>query len=114
MALVDKLWPQPPKAEPKASQGLPNRTRCNFSRQLGVLKPIQQEMAVMDRDNIVVGNKTPPAKPATAIAEHPPHGPAISGAMSQQRGDLSNQSSPQKFVHLVGCRDPKVRALGKS
>jgi hypothetical protein len=70
-------------------------------------------MAVMNRDNTVVGNKTLPAKPATAIPEHPPDGPAISGAMSQQRGDCSNQSSPQKFVRLVGCRDSKLRAPGK-
>jgi len=67
----------------------------------------------MNRDNIIVGNKTLTAKPATAIPEHPPHEPAISGAMSQQRGDLSNQSSPQKFVRLVGCRDSKVRASAK-
>jgi hypothetical protein len=60
-------------------------------------------MAVMDGDNIVVGNKTPPAKPAPATAEKPSHGPAVCGAMSQQHGDSSNVSSPQKFVHLVGC-----------
>jgi len=33
--------------------------------------------------------------------------------MTQQRDDLSNQSAPQKFVHLVGCRDPKARAAAK-
>ena len=34
------------------------------------------------------------------------------GAMSQQ-GSFSyhgNVSSPQQLLHLVGCRDPKVRA----
>jgi hypothetical protein len=35
--------------------------------------------------------------------------PRISGAMSQQCGDNGNASAPQKFVHLVGCRDPKAR-----
>ena len=37
--------------------------------------------------------------------------PKVSNAMSQQRGDSSrgNQSAPQKFVQLVGCRDPKAR-----
>jgi len=30
------------------------------------------------------------------------------GAMSQQCGDSGNYSTPQKFVQLVGCRDPKA------
>ena len=29
-------------------------------------------------------------------------------AMAQQRGDCGYQSAPQKFVHLVGCRDTSV------
>jgi hypothetical protein len=37
-------------------------------------------------------------------------GAKVSGAMSQQRGDSGNESAPQKFVQLVGCRDPKVRS----
>jgi hypothetical protein len=32
------------------------------------------------------------------------------GAMSQQRDDSSNQSAPQKFVQLVGCRDSAAQA----
>ena len=32
----------------------------------------------------------------------------ICGAMSQQRGDSGNVSAPQKFVRLVGCRDPEA------
>jgi hypothetical protein len=37
--------------------------------------------------------------------------PGISGAMAQQCGDIGrgNQSAPQEFVRLVGCRDPKAR-----
>ncbi|MBI5319269.1 MAG: hypothetical protein HZB49_07425 [Bradyrhizobium sp.] len=38
--------------------------------------------------------------------------PTNCGAMSQQ-GSFSyhgNVSSPQQLLHLVGCRDPKVRA----
>jgi hypothetical protein len=31
------------------------------------------------------------------------------GAMSQQRSNGSIHSVPQKFVHLVGCCDPKAR-----
>ena len=30
------------------------------------------------------------------------------GAMSQQRGDGGTISTPQKFVQLVGCREPKA------
>jgi hypothetical protein len=36
----------------------------------------------------------------------------ISGAMAQQRrsdGYDDNESTPQKFVHLVGYRDPSAR-----
>jgi len=67
----------------------------------------------MDRDNIVVGSKPSPLKPATTAPEQPSRAPAICGAMSQQRGDLSNQSTPQKFVRLVGCRDPRARWSAK-
>jgi hypothetical protein len=37
--------------------------------------------------------------------------PRISVAMAQQCGDMGrgNQSEPQKFIRLVGCRDPKAR-----
>ncbi|MBV9462412.1 MAG: hypothetical protein JO141_33545 [Bradyrhizobium sp.] len=31
-----------------------------------------------------------------------------SGAMSQQRCDSGMTSTPQQFVHLVGCRDRKA------
>jgi hypothetical protein len=36
----------------------------------------------------------------------------ICGAMSQQYADNNrgNESAPQKFVQLVGCRDPKARS----
>ena len=36
------------------------------------------------------------------------------GAMAQQRrasGGDEKESTPQKFVHLVGCRDPNARKL---
>ena len=59
------------------------------------------------------------AKSKTAISqdlaerldvEGPAPGPAERrcGAMSQQRSDDGAASTPQKFVHLVGCREPKV------
>jgi hypothetical protein len=31
-----------------------------------------------------------------------------SGAMSQQRCDSGGASTPQQFVHLVGCRERKA------
>src|SRR4051794_16661412 len=36
--------------------------------------------------------------------------PAITAAMSQQCGYNGNFSTPQKFVQLVGCHDPKARS----
>jgi len=79
--------------------------------------------------NIDVGNKSPTRKPGQPIVERlagtdgsselridkrnplKPGRPGISGAMSLQRGDSGrgNESAPQKFVQLVGCRDPKAR-----
>jgi hypothetical protein len=77
--------------------------------------------------NIDVGNKSATRKSETPIVEglagidgpsrlkiEPTNSlkserPRICGAMSQQCGDNGNASAPQKFVHLVGCRDPKAR-----
>jgi hypothetical protein len=78
--------------------------------------------------NIDVGNHTPTRKPGQPIVERVVKSngsselridpstplkasrPAASGAMSQQSGDSGRgtESAPQKFVRLVGCRDPKV------
>jgi len=77
--------------------------------------------------NIDVGNKTATRKPGQPIVEQmakrdgaaerridkavapKTERPRICGAMSQQCGDNGNQSAPQKFVQLVGCRDSKAR-----
>jgi hypothetical protein len=77
--------------------------------------------------NIDVGNKTPTRKPGQPSVERMAEGhgsseqridkqnplrserPRICGEMSQQCGDSGNQSAPQKFVRLVGCRDAKAR-----
>jgi hypothetical protein len=67
----------------------------------------------MDSDDIVVGGNTLPPKPAPTLAERPAQESAVCGAMSQQRDHLSNQSAPQKFVHLVGCCDAKARSANK-
>jgi hypothetical protein len=80
--------------------------------------------------NIDVGNKTPTRKPGQPVAGHSsgsnqlrvdpslktdrqeraserPAG--LCGAMSQQSSEFrGNLSAPQKFVHLVGCRERKV------
>jgi hypothetical protein len=78
-------------------------------------------MAVVGNGNIDVGNEKltrKPGQPKPRIeGQNPLHNPVrterprISGAMAQQCGDLGrgNQSAPQKFVRLVGCRDPKAR-----
>jgi len=72
--------------------------------------------------NIDVGKQTPPRKPSqlaeTLSGRNGSSGPRIDnslktehpwGAMSQQGGEFrGNVSAPQKFVHLVGCREPKV------
>ena len=75
----------------------------------------------MGNGTIDVGNKTltrKPGQPAVevisgsaqqridgSITTEPP-----CGAMSQQgREFLGNLSAPQKFVHLIGCREPKVK-----
>ena len=55
----------------------------------------------MGNGNIGVGNNAAPRK----------SGQQMAGAMSQQGAPVmgDNQCSPQKFVRLVGCRDPKVK-----
>jgi hypothetical protein len=90
---------------------------------------IQQRMAVMGGDDIVVGNKSAVRKssqtiigplnvPAGALRPRsnqaaPKIGPRIDrsvicGEMSQQRGHSGAQSTPQKFLQLVGYRDPNT------
>lgn|GEM_PF-753746 len=83
----------------------------------------------MGNGNIDVGNKSPTRKPGQPSVERlagtdgsselridkqnplKPGRTGICGAMSLQRGDSGrgNESAPQKFVQLVGCRDPKAR-----
>ena len=82
----------------------------------------------MDHGDIVVGSKPSTRKPSavkpkTAIVEKLAKRAGVSmqrakaapgiadrhcGAMSQQRSDSGAVSTPQKFVHLVGCRDSKT------
>ena len=79
----------------------------------------------MGNGNIDVGNTSPTRKTGKPIVEQMKSsgrseagtssqmqaGQPNCGAMSQQ-GSFSchgNVSSPQQLLHLVGCRDPKVR-----
>ena len=89
---------------------------------------LQQRMAVVGNGNIDVGNQTPTRSPDQSIVERlvgsdessepridkPLQTGTISicGAMSLQGGDggRGNEAVPQKFVHLGGWRDPKVRS----
>ena len=76
----------------------------------------------MGNGNIDVGKQTPTRKPGQPAVElmsgrngseqridSSLKTEAPCGAMSQQGGEFrGNLSAPQKFVHLVGCREPKV------
>jgi hypothetical protein len=71
-------------------------------------------MTVVGDSNIDAGNKTPTRKPIDGpnpVKTERLRGAKISGAMSQQCGDSGRgtESAPQKFLHLVGYRDPKAR-----
>ncbi|WP_312014613.1 MULTISPECIES: hypothetical protein [unclassified Bradyrhizobium] len=59
----------------------------------------------MGNGNISVGNQSSPRKSGQQ---------QMAGAMSQQGAPVmgDNQCSPQKFVRLVGCHEPKVRPAG--
>jgi hypothetical protein len=75
--------------------------------------------------NIDLGEKTPTRKTSQPNVEgwfgSPPlpelrlgdRVPIRAGAMAEQRGDSGrgDQSSPQKLVRLVGCRDAKERPV---
>lgn len=71
----------------------------------------------MGGDNIIVGDESATRKPAQTTERISASGhdkqTEICGAMAQQRGDSGGWSTPQKFVQLVGCRDPKLRPAGK-
>ena len=83
----------------------------------------------MVNGNIDVGNESPTRKPGQPTVENlsgsigsselridsslkterEGKSSGLCGAMSQQGGEFrGNVSAPQKFVHLVGCREPKV------
>ena len=65
----------------------------------------------MGNGNIGVGSATPTRKPGQPVerqGESPEHPAPPCGAMLQQGSEFrGNVSAPQKFVHLVGCRERK-------
>jgi hypothetical protein len=86
---------------------------------------LQKRMAVMGRGGITADSNPSTRKPKKAIAEAkgpiepaqrgetpPGNSGHYCGAMSQQRTDSGAVSTPQKLLHLVGCRDPKARPPG--
>jgi hypothetical protein len=83
---------------------------------LRVVTSFQQRiLAVADR-NIDAGDKTGNRKPGLPVVDsvaktNSPSAlrPRSCRAMLQQCADSGNQSAPQKFVQLVGCRDLKAR-----
>ena len=66
----------------------------------------------MGSGNIDVGSATPTRKPGQPVerqGETSEHPVSLCGAMSQQGSEFrGNVSAPQKFVHLIGCRDRKA------
>ena len=66
----------------------------------------------MGSGNIDVGSATPtrnPGQPVEREGKTSEHPASLCGAMSQQGSEFrGNVSAPQKFVHLVGCRDRKA------
>ena len=102
---------------------------CNFHGQLRVVVPSQQRIPVVGDGNSDVGKESPTRKPGQPMVEPLPGSedssqlridesnpqkterPRICGAMTEQCGDSGrgNDQTPQKFVHLVGCRDPNAR-----
>jgi hypothetical protein len=126
---VEKALKRPRDREPKRRAGLLIQTARNLLAWLRVVVHFQQRIAVVGNGNIDVGNQTPTRKPGQPVVErlagsdssselridkpNPPktERPQNCGAMSEQGGDSGrgSVSAPQKFVQLVGYRDPKVR-----
>jgi len=112
-------------AEPGGTSGRLT-TRATFRSFERCLSFNSIRIAVVGNDNLGVGNVTATRKAGQPIVEQlkgsgssdagiakqmQAEQPRNCGAMSQQ-GSFSyhgNVSSPQKLVHLVGCRDPKAR-----
>jgi hypothetical protein len=111
------LAAQPPRTEHLTARL--NRTRCSVPQQLCLAMLLHQRILVVRNGNIDVGKKTSTRKPGQPIVQGLAGSdsafglrPGICRAMLQQCADSGrgNQSAPQKFVQLVGCRDPKAQS----
>jgi hypothetical protein len=116
------------RRDPKQSLRRLDRTICNFFRVAACCDAFKR-ILVVGNGNIGVGKKNPrkcgqrivegltarDGSLALRIDDPTPRAKEpvkVCGAMSLQYGDggRGNESAPQKFVHLVGYRDPKPRA----
>lgn len=82
----------------------------------------------MGSDDIVVGKSPSKRTPKTVIVDHlakqagasapdetsPAAQERHCGAMSQQPFYGGATSTPQKFLHLVGCHEPRDKSEGKT
>jgi hypothetical protein len=102
------------KPEPKPWSRRLSGTPCNFARGRALRISPQQRIDVVGIGNIDVGSATPTRKPGQPVerqGEAPEHAARPCGAMIQQGSEFrGNVSAPQKFVHLVGCRERKPDA----
>jgi hypothetical protein len=88
---------------------------CTVPQHLPVVTSFQQRILAVADGNIDAGNKTGNRRSGLPVVERlaktdrssAPR-PRICRAMLQQCADSGNQSAPQKFVQLVGCRDLKA------
>jgi hypothetical protein len=104
------LWWRSPRHEHEPKHRFERHSRtecCNFSGQLRVCNLTSKGILVVGSDNIDVGKQTAPGQPGSEASPQKLRD-GICGAMLQQRGDSGHESAPQKFVQLVGCREPKA------
>jgi hypothetical protein len=115
----------PQRNEPKPGARRLPESACNLVGCCALGLTLNGDNVVGSR-SIDVGNKGPAKKPGGPTVDRlseavrfpelridggdPPKA-KVCGAMSQQYGDgdHGNVSAPQKFVQLVGCRDPNAR-----
>lgn len=118
-------WTIPSANEPKPGARRLPESACNLVGCCALGLTLNGDNVVGSR-SIDVGNKGPAKKPGGPTVDRlseavrfpelridggdPPKA-KVCGAMSQQYGDgdHGNVSAPQKFVQLVGCRDPNAR-----
>jgi len=116
---------------PCGGRNEPLNIACNFLWRLRVAIDAPTKDRVVGSGSTDVGNKGPTRNQGKTRRPDRPRLDALAGAdpfpelridgrgalrtagvcaaMSEQHGDGGNLSAPQKFVHLVGCRDPNAR-----